>query len=412
MSTFQEKLMKYADITLEIGVNIQKGQTLYITTPIYAAEFVRIVTKKAYEKGAKQVHVDWYDEELIRLRYELAPEESFSEYPNWKAQTLLEEAENNTAFLRISESSGNPDLLKGIDPKRISLDNKTRGKALAKYSSYTQFDKVSWSIVAVPSTKWAEKVFPELEGQVAVDKLWEAIFSATQVNEVDPIISWQKHLKLLDEKIQILNAKRYHALRFIATGTDLTIELPETHVWEAGGSITESGVDFVANIPTEEVFTAAKKDGVNGTVSSSRPLNYGGAMINDFQLTFKNGKVVAYKAREGEENLRLLLESDEGASYIGEVALLPYRSRISDLNITFFNTLLDENASSHLALGSAYPINIEGGLKMDREELEEKGINISNTHVDFMIGTPDMSVNGIYKDGAQEPIFIRGSWNF
>lgn len=412
MSTIKKKIEIYADIALEVGVNIQKDQTLYITSPLYAADFVRVVAKRAYKAGAKHVHVEWYDEELTRLRFELAPEESFSEFPNWKTQALVEEAENNAAFLRISESGGDPDLLKGIDPNRISTENKTRTKALHKFRSYTQFDKVTWSIVAVPSVKWAERVFPDLIGQEAVDKLWEAIFSATRVNEFNPIIAWQYHLQTLDKKIYILNKKRYHALHFIADGTDLIIELPETHIWEAGGSVSKEGVNFVANIPTEEVFTAAKKNGVNGTVSSSRPLNYGGIVIDDFQLTFENGKVVSYKAREGEETLRRLLESDEGASYIGEIALLPYKSHISDMNITFYNTLLDENASTHLALGSAYPINIEGGLEMEKEELEEKGINTSDTHVDFMIGTADMDVDGVHKDGTREPVFRHGSWGF
>ncbi|GGP14998.1 aminopeptidase [Oceanobacillus neutriphilus] len=412
MSTFQDKIEIYADIALKVGVNLQKGQTLYISTPLYAAEFVRIIAKKAYQAGAKHVHVEWNDEELTRLKFELASEASLSEFPNWKVQALVEEAENNAAFLRISESGGDPDLLKDTEPDRISTENKTRSKVLSKFRSYTQFDRVSWSIVAVPSVKWAEKVFPESKGKKAVDKLWEALFSATRVNKPNPITAWQNHLQMLDEKMQFLNAKHYHALHFQAKGTDLTIELPETHIWEAGGSVNKEGVNFVANIPTEEVFTAPKKEGVNGTVSSTKPLNYGGILINDFKLTFENGKVISYNAREGEETLRRLLESDEGASYIGEIALVPYRSHISDMNLIFYNTLLDENASTHLALGSAYPINIEGGNEMEKKELEEKGINTSITHVDFMIGTADMSIDGIHKDGTRETIFRNGGWAF
>lgn len=259
MSSFQKKIENYADIALEVGVNIQKGQTLYITSPLYATDFVRVVAKKAYKAGAKHVHVEWYDEELTRLRFEFAPKESFLEFPDWKAQALVEEAENNAAFLRISESGGDPDLLKGIDPDRIQSENKTRERALYKFRTYTQFDKVSWSIVAVPSVKWAERVFPDSKGWEAVDKLWETIFSATYANESDPITVWQNHLQTLDKKMNILNAKRYHALHFIASGTDLIIELPETHIWEAGGSVSKEGINFVANIPTEEVFTAAKK---------------------------------------------------------------------------------------------------------------------------------------------------------
>lgn len=407
-----EKIETYADIALKIGVNLQKGQTLVISSSLYAVDFVRILTEKAYKAGAKQVYVDWNDEPITRLKFELAPEESFLEFPLWKAQMFVEEAKNNAAFLRISESGGDPDLLKGISPNRIAAEYQTRSKALAEYRTFTQFDKVSWSIVAVPSVKWAEKVFPHLKGNKAVNNLWEAIFSATRVNEPNPIMAWQKHLETLDKIMAILNAKKYHSLHFKAKGTDLLVELPPTHVWEAGGSVTSTGVHFIANIPTEEVFTAPKKEGVNGTVSSTRPLNYNGLLIDDFKLTFKNGKVVSYQAKEGQEMLQYLLNSDEGASHLGEVALVPSHSHISDMNLTFFNTLFDENASSHLALGSAYPINIEGGNDMQKKELEDKGLNMSSTHVDFMIGTSDLCVDGIKKDHSREAIFKSGNWAF
>ncbi len=351
---FQEKLENYADLAVRVGVNIQPGQTLFVRTPLFAAPFVRAVAKKAYEAGAKHVRVEWADEELTRLKYKLAPEEAFSEYPEWQANTLVQEAENNAAFLSIT--GGNPDLLKDVNPERVATANKTAGAANSTFRSYIQSDKVSWSIVAVPSVGWAEKVFPEATGEEAVSKLWEAIFAATRMNEKDPVAAWKKHLATLDEKMTLLNEKHFYALHYTAKGTDLTIELPQTHIWASGGSTSKAGTDFVANMPTEEVFSAAKKDGVNGTVTSTKPLNYGGTLITNFTLTFENGKVVNFSAEQGEETLKRLLDTDEGARSIGEVALVPHRSPISDTNIIFYNTLFDENASNHLALVAPTPL--------------------------------------------------------
>lgn len=406
--SFQEKLENYADLAVRVGVNIQEGQTLYVRTPMHAAPYVREVAKKAYAAGAKHVRVEWSDEELAKIKYEMAPEEAFSEFPEWQANVLVQEAEHGAAFLSISGSD--PDLLKNIDPERIATANKTTGAANSTFRRYIQSDKVSWSIVAVPSEKWAEKVFPEAKGEEAVNLLWDAIFAATRMDEKDPIAAWKEHLATLDEKMTLLNEKHFHALHYTSEGTDLTIELPETHIWASGGSTNKDGVDFVANMPTEEVFSAAKKDGVNGTVSSTKPLNYGGTLITDFTLTFKDGKVVDFSAKEGEETLKRLLDTDEGARSIGEVALVPHQSPISDTNIIFFNTLFDENASNHLALGSAYAFNIEGGKDMSPEELEKNGLNQSITHVDFMMGSADMNIDGVHKDGTKEPVFRNGGW--
>ncbi|KHF40461.1 aminopeptidase [Halalkalibacter okhensis] len=410
MSTFQENLEKYAELAVKVGVNIQPGQTLVVRTPLNAADYVRAVAKKAYEAGAKNVHVEWSDEELTKTKYELAPDEAFHEFPEWVAKGYEEMAENGAAFLSITGS--NPDLLKDADPERVSNANKSSGKAMEGFRSYIMSDKISWSIVAVPSAGWAKKVFPEDSEEKAVEKLWDAIFAATRINQADPVSAWQEHLSLLDEKMNALNEKHYHALHYTSEGTDLVIELPETHLWVSGGSINKDGVQFVANMPTEEVFTSAKKTGVNGTVSSTKPLNYGGTLINNFSLTFKDGKVIDYKAEEGYETLKRLLDTDEGARFIGEVALVPHKSPISDTNILFYNTLFDENASNHLAIGSAYAFCIEGGKEMNKEELEKNGLNTSLTHVDFMIGSADMNIDGVYEDGKREPIFRDGNWAF
>lgn len=407
---FETKLANYADLAVRVGVNIQKDQTLYIRTPMHAAPFVREVAKKAYEAGAKHVRVEWSDEELTKIKYQYAPEEAFSDFPQWQADVLVKEAEHNAAFLNIAGSD--PDLLKGVDPERIATANKASGQANSTFRRYIQSDKVSWSIVAVPSEKWAEKVFPDKEGEDAIHSLWEAIFAATRIHEEDPVTAWQAHLATLDEKMVALNDKRFHALHYTSDQTDLTIELPPTHIWASGGSTSKAGVDFVANMPTEEVFTAAKKNGVNGTVVSTKPLNYGGTLITNFSLTFKDGNVVDFSAEEGEETLQRLLDTDDGSRSIGEVALVPHRSPISNTNLIFYNTLFDENASNHLALGSAYAFNIEGGKEMDEDALKEAGINQSITHVDFMMGSAEMNIDGIHADGSKEPIFRNGEWAF
>ncbi|WP_413381285.1 aminopeptidase [Alkalihalobacillus sp. 1P02AB] len=410
MTTFDQKLKKYAALAVEIGVNVQKGQTLVIRAPLFAAPLVRLATERAYEIGAKNVHVDWNDEEITRLKYNLAPDETFLEFPEWIAKGYEEMCEDGAAFLSIT--GADPDLLKGVDPERVSNANKASGKAMEGFRSYMTADKVSWSIVANPSVGWAKKVFPDLPDEEAIEKLWESIFQATRINEENPVKAWKAHLALLDQKMSILNEKHYDALHYTGEGTDLTIELPETHLWISGGSVNKDGHSFVANMPTEEVFTAAKKTGVNGVVHSTKPLNYGGTVIDNFSLTFKDGAVVDFTAEQGYETLKRLIETDEGSRYIGEVALVPHDSPISNTNILFYNTLFDENASNHLALGAAYAFSIEGGKEMSKAELEENGLNTSITHVDFMMGSAKMNIDGIKADGSKEAVFRDGNWAF
>jgi len=408
MEQFKMKLEKYAELAVKVGVNIQKGQTLVINATLEAADFVRLIVKKAYEAGAKHVHVEWSDDAVSRMKYELAPDEAFDEYPIWRAKEREELAEQGAAFISVLSSS--PDLLKGVDPDRISRFQKAAGQALAKFRQYIQSDKVSWTVIAAASQAWAEKVFPNDEK--AVEKLWEAIFSSVRIGKEDPVAAWKKHDETLHEKVEYLNNKRFHKLHYKAPGTDLTIELPENHIWVGAGSINENGVSFMANMPTEEVFTVPKKTGVNGYVSSTKPLSYGGNIIDGFTITFENGRIVDVKAKEGEEILKKLVETDEGSHYLGEVALVPHHSPISESGILFYNTLFDENASNHLAIGSAYAFCIEGGKQMSKEELEENGLNTSITHVDFMIGSESMDIDGITKDGKTEPIFRNGNWAF
>jgi aminopeptidase len=408
MATFEDNLQKYAELAVKVGVNVQKGQTLIVNAPITAAEFVRKVTKIAYEVGAKNVLVEWHDDEITKTKYHLAPDEAFEEFPMWRAKGLEEMAENGASIMSVV--STNPDLLKGVDPKRISTWRRVAGKAMEKYSKYVMADKVSWNVIAVPSQEWAAKVFPDVNEEEQVDKLWDAIFKATRADLENPLQAWDEHNDTLHSKRAFLNEKKFKKLHYKAPGTDLTIELPEGHIWAGGSHENQDGVVFNANIPTEEVYTLPLKTGVNGTVSSTKPLNYGGNLIDNFSLTFENGRIVDFTAEEGLETLKHLVETDEGSHYLGEVALVPHNSPISNTNILFYNTLFDENASNHLAIGAAYTTSIKGGTKMSKEELEEHGVNDSLTHVDFMIGSAEMDIDGLLEDGTVVPLFRKGNW--
>lgn len=410
MSEFQKNLEKYAELAVKVGVNIQPGQMLAINATLDAAEFVRLVVKKAYQSGAHNVIVNWSDDTVTRTKYELAPDEAFNEYPVWRAKEVEDLADQGAAFMSVVSSS--PDLLKGVDSERIANFNKAAGKALSNYRKAIQSDKVSWTVIAAPSEAWAAKVFPDAPAEDRVNKLWDAIFKAVRVDAENPVEAWKNHDETLHEKVNYLNEKRYKKLHYTAPGTDLTIELPEKHLWVGAGSINEKGFEFMANMPTEEVFTVPLKTGVNGTVASTKPLSYGGNIIDRFSITFENGKIVGVKAEEGEEILKRLIETDEGSHYLGEVALVPFNSPISQSNVLFFNTLFDENASNHLAIGSAYAFCIEGGKQMSSEELAENGLNESITHVDFMIGSAEMNIDGITADGKTEPVFRNGNWAF
>ncbi|MBD7968254.1 aminopeptidase [Paenibacillus gallinarum] len=410
MSDFAQKLKAYAELTIKVGVNIQPGQALIVHAPVEAREFVRLIVKEAYDTGASFIKVQWNDEQITRMQYDLASDEIFEKEPKWYAGEMTEMVEEGAAVLHIL--SENPDLLKGVNQNRIVAAQKARGKAMAKYRAYQQADKFSWCLIAVPSPEWAAKVFPDAPEQEQVSLLWEAIFKTVRIGEADPVAAWQKHITTLENKSKVLNEKKYKKLHYIAPGTDLTIELPEGHLWAQGDSINEKGHTFVANMPTEEVFTAPLKTGVNGTVSSTKPLSYGGNLIDKFSLTFENGRIIKVTAEEGLEALQNLVDIDEGSHYLGEVALVPHQSPISDTNILFYNTLFDENASNHLAIGSAYAFNLEGGKNMNQEQLAAAGLNTSLTHVDFMIGSAEMDIYGITADGTKEPIFLKGNWAF
>lgn len=410
MNNFNDMLEKYALLTVKVGVNIQKDQTLVINAPIECYEFVRMVTKLAYLQGAKDVLVEWNDEEISLIKYLHAPEESFKEFPMWKAKGLEELAQNNAAFLSIYAS--NPELLKDVDPKRIALNTKTRSTALKEYKKYIMNSTVSWSIVSIPTKNWAKKVFQGVNEDEAVSKLWKSIFKIVRADKDDILKEWEDHLSNINNKVEFLNSKKFKFLHYKSSTCELTFELSKDHVWCGGGEFNEKNTYFVANMPTEEVFTLPIKTGVNGYVKNTKPFNYGGNLIDNFTLTFKDGKIVDFSAEKGYDVLKNIIETDEGSHYLGEIALVPYDSPISSSNIIFYNTLFDENASCHLALGSAYPICLENGSNLNDDELEEKGANISLIHEDFMIGSKDLDIIGETFNGEQLHIFKNGNWAF
>lgn len=399
---------KYATLALQTGVNLQKGQALMVNAPIEGAEFTRMVARKAYEIGAKEVHINWVDDELTLLKYKYAPDEVLKNFPKWRVMMQDSFAEDGAAVLSIR--STDPDLLKDIDPKRVAMAQKAAGEASKNFRSYTMNDRIPWSIISIPSGDWAQKIYPDKTREEAIASLWDAIVKIVRVDQDDPVQAWKEHNATLKTAREVLNERNYKKLIFKAPGTDLEMELPEGHIWKGGSAFTEDGIEFNPNMPTEEVFSMPHKYGVNGTVSSTKPLNYGGSVIDNFTLTFKDGKVVDFKAEQGEEVLRHLLDSDEGARRLGEVALVPHESPVSQSGLIFYNTLFDENASCHIALGKAYPTNIKNGSSMNEEELDQHGVNDSLVHVDFMIGSEKLDIDGVKQDGTSEPVFRNGTW--
>jgi len=410
MNNLETLLNKYAELVVKVGVNIQPGQVLIVHSPIETAELARAIVSHAYEAGAKYVMVEWDDDAVTRARFEKAPDDSFDFYPQWQADAMVRFAEEGGAILHIKVP--NPDLYQGIDSGKVSRAVKAAAVARKEYSKYTRSSQISWSLIKAPTRAWADKVFADLPEEERINAMWDAIFRMVRVYEDDPVSAWREHIRQLKTRQNLLNAKRYKSLRYRAPGTDIQVRLPDGHLWRGGGGENEKGVYFVANMPTEEVYTMPHRLGVNGTVKSTLPLNLNGRLIEGITMTFQEGKVVACDAESGREHLASLLDTDDGASYLGEIALVPHNSPISNMNRIFYNTGIDENASCHFALGSAYPVNLEGGTKLAPEQLLERGANVSLTHVDFMIGCAELDIDGELPDGTLEPVFRKGNWAY
>ncbi|QYA32477.1 aminopeptidase [Macrococcus psychrotolerans] len=406
----EEQLKQYAALLVKVGMNVQPEQRVYIRATVDAQDFVHLVVEAAYEAGASDVKVNYSDDKLAQLNFKYRKQESFESVPQYLVDERMDYANDYAAQLALISSS--PENLKDADPKKVSANMKAYGTAFKDYMKMMQSDQFSWTVAAYPSIAWAKLVFPELDETAAFEKLLDAILDSVRMNSEDPEAAWATHNHNLHSKADYLNNKKYVALRYKAPGTDLEIGLPEGHIWCGASSINKDGIEFMANMPTEEVFTVPHKDRVNGYVSSTLPLSYGGNIIDNFKLTFKDGQVVDFEAQTGQDILEGLLNTDDAAKYLGEVALVPHDSPISNSKILYYNTLFDENASCHLALGSAYPFCLEGGKELDDEGLEAAGLNNSITHEDFMIGSAQMNIYGVTSEGNEEEIFLNGNWAF
>ncbi len=405
-----KRLEEYAKLLIEIGLNVQKGQYVMINCPVECADFARLCTKAAFDVGAKDVIVQWRDDFVSRQRWLNADGEVFDHVYPWEVQRNLSLAKQGAA--RLSISAQNPENLKGVDPDRLQRFEKADGEEQREMYSMLMSSSFPWCVASIPVPSWAAKVFPDIPQDEAVAKLWDAIFDAVRITgDGNAVELWRNHcdrLRTLSEKLNEYNFKFLHYTNSI--GTDLMVELPENHIWAAGSEYSKTGVEFVANIPTEEVFTAPKRDGVNGKIVASKPLVNNGNIIDGFYMLLKDGVITEVHADKGEDVLKAAISVDEGASRFGEVALVPYDSPISNSGILFYNTLFDENASCHFAFGEAYPSCVKGGVDMTSEELLANGLNSSATHVDFMVGTADLSIVGITHSGEEIAVFKKGNF--
>lgn len=404
-----EELQKYADLAIVIGVNLQPNQELVINTDVADSFFARLVAQAAYNHKAKRVTIIWRDEIFDKIRYSNEELETLTDFPNYQVEQRNYAVDKKAAYLSII--SEDPELLKDIDPKIISSASKAKNEAFEKFYDASMSNFIRWNIIAVPSVAWAEKVFPELESEQAVNKLWNYIFKTMRLDLPNPIEEWKKHHALLKKRSNFLNSSKLKKLHYTnSLGTDLIIELPKNYLFVGCGEEAQDGFTFTANMPTEEIYSAPYKTGINGKVVASMPLIYNGTKIEDFGFTFENGKIVDFYAKTGYEVLKNLIDTDEGSHYLGEVALVQYNSPIQNLKTLFYNTLFDENASCHLAIGQAYPSCISGGESFTAQQKKENGLNDSLEHVDFMIGTSDLSIEGIDYNNKTIKIFENGNF--
>ena len=406
----QEMYEKLAKLAVRKGVNVQPDQPLVVNACIRDAAFVRLVVKEAYEAGARYVQVNWSDVELTKMDYTYQSLETLKEVPQWVFDKRKYSNDNGACYLTIRSDA--PGSFDGLDGEKMLAAGRAMAQKMKPLQSYTMNNEGQWCVLGLPSLEWAKKIFPEMEEQAAYDKLEEAIFAVSRVTQDgDPIQAWDQHDANLMGYGEKLTSYQFKAMHFTSgLGTDLTVGLVKDHIWVGGGCLTPKGVFFDPNIPTEECFSMPEKTATEGIVYASKPLNYQGKVIENFWLRFEKGKVVEYGAEKEVDSLKKLVEFDEGSSYLGEVALVPYDSPISLSGILFMNTLYDENAACHLALGRCYPENIKGGTEMSEEELAAHGANDSLTHCDFMFGTEDMDIDGILPDGSRVPIFRQGNY--
>lgn len=411
MTELQDKLQQYAELLVGVGMNVQKDQPVFIRSSVDALELTHYIVEAAYKCGASDVKVEYSDDKLSRLKFEYESVEFFEKdaVKSYEVEKRMDYVKRGAANLALITQD--PDLLNGIDSEKLSTYQRQYSTAYKGYMEASQKNQFPWCVAAFPSKAWAQRVYPDLTETEAYSKFIDEVLDIVRVDGNDPVENWKNHVENLSIHARKLQDKNYKALHYISEGTDLVIGLPEGHIWEDATSYTSEGQAFVANIPTEEVFTAPHRLNVNGHVTNKLPLSHNGNIIDGFTLTFKDGEVVDFKADQGEDVLKDLLNTDEGARRLGEVALVPDDSPISNRNTIFYNTLFDENASCHIALGSAYGFNVEGGTEMTTEEKLAHGLNDSLIHVDFMIGSPDLTIYGITQDDEKELVFENGNWS-
>ena len=404
-----EALKKYAHLLVCGGCNLQPGQELYVSADVTQAPLVRLIVAEAYAAGASNVTSYFTDEQVSRINYDCKSVEHFSEFPEWRAVLQNGVAERGAALLFIS--SEDPMGFAGVDPKKLSAFQVAATKACRAWRDGMDFGRNVWVIAGAASPAWAARVFPDLPEEEAMERLWQAILLTARADGDDPLADWRAHDESFRDRAAWLNQQRFDALRYRnSLGTDLVIGLNPDGLWAGGGETTVSGQRFYPNMPTEEIYTTPDWRRVDGVVVASMPLNHGGALVRDFRVEFKNGRVCAWSAAEGEDILTSIIETDEGAHYLGECALVPYGNPIQRTGVLFLNTLYDENAACHLALGRGFAECVEGGRDLDAEALKERGVNDSMTHVDFMIGTADLTITGIKANGEEVPVFVNGVW--
>jgi aminopeptidase len=408
MSNFEQRLDRLAEVSIKVGLGLRKGQELVITAPVEALPLVRRITEHAYKSGATLVTPLFTDDVVSLLRFAHAPDESFDKASGWLYDGMAKAFTDGAARLAIV--GDDPSLLSAQDPAKVARANRARSAAYRPaLDRIVNFD-VNWNIVSYATPAWARAVFPNEPEAAAVARLWDAIFAASRIDGADPVAEWKSHNAALHRRRDFLNDKRYSALHFRGEGTDLTVGLADDHWWEGGASTAKNGIVCNPNIPTEEVFTTPHLARVEGHVRSTKPLSYQGTLIRDIAVRFEGGRIVESAARTGADVLAKVLATDEGASRLGEVALVPHSSPISKSGILFLNTLFDENASSHIALGQAYSSCIRNGAKLSPEELKQRGANASLIHIDWMIGSDRIDVDGVAANGAAEPLMRKGEW--
>lgn len=411
MTNYKEKLQQYAELLVKVGMNVQPKQPVFIRSSVETLELTHLIVEEAYHCGASDVRVVYSDPTLKRLKFENESVEHFAnhEIKSYDVEARMDYVKRGAANLALI--SEDPDLMDGIDSQKLQAFQQQNARAFKGYMESVQKNQFPWVVATFPSKAWAKRVYPELSVEEAYIKFIDEVFDIVRIDGNDPVENWRQHIANLSVYAQKLQQKNYHALHYVSEGTDLTVGLAKNHIWEDATSYVNGKEQaFIANIPTEEVFTAPDRNRVDGYVTNKLPLSYNGTIIDQFKLMFKDGEIIDFSAEKGEAVLKDLINTDEGSRRLGEVALVPDDSPISNRNTIFYNTLFDENATCHLAIGSAYAFNIQGGTEMTVEEKIASGLNDSNVHVDFMIGSSDLTIYGIFEDGSKELVFENGNW--